>query len=100
MAWVRVAGSSELLEGSGMEVEAGGRRIALFRAGKLYALDAICAHQSQSIACGAVKDGVVECPHHFWHYELGTGKLLDYLNGISLDSFGVSERGDGIYVDV
>lgn len=100
MAWVRVAGSSELEEGRGMEVGAGGRRIALFRAGKLYALDAVCAHQSQSIACGQVKDGVVECPHHFWHYELGTGKLLDYLRGISLESFGVSEREDGIYVDV
>lgn len=100
MAWVRVADSSQLEEGGGVEVEAGGRRIAVFRAGGLHALDAVCAHQSQSIACGQVKDGVVECPHHFWHYELGTGKLLDYLKGISLETFAVSERKDGIYVDV
>lgn len=98
MAWVRVAerGAAD----GGMEVEAGGRRIALFRADKLYALEAGCAHQDQSIACGSVKDGVVECPHHFWHYDLKTGKLLDYLEGVSLCTFGVDERDDGIYVDV
>lgn len=98
MVWVKVAekGAADKCA----EVEAGGRRIALFRAGKLYALQAACAHQDQSIACGEVKDGVVECPHHFWHYELETGKLLDYIKGVSLATFPVDERDDGIYVDV
>lgn len=100
MAWVRVAGSGEVGQGGGAEVEAGGRRIAVFRAGRLYALESGCAHQDQSIACGEVKDGVVECPHHFWHYELETGRLLDYLEGVSLRTFPVEERGGGIYVDV
>ena len=98
MAWVKVAEKGAADEG--LEVEAGGRRIALFRTDKLYALEAGCAHQDQSIACGMVKDGVVECPHHFWHYDIKTGKLLDYLEGVSLCTFGVDERDDGVYVDV
>jgi len=56
-----------------------GKKIAIFHKDGWYALDALCIHQDQSITCGKIEDGVLECPHHFWHYNLKTGELLDYL---------------------
>ena len=99
MAWTKVAERGSVKSGGGVEVEVGGRRIAVFHKDGFYALDAMCAHQNQSIACGSIEGGVVECPHHFWHYDLKTGDLLDYLKDIRLRTYPVEERGDGIYVD-
>ena len=78
----------------------GGRRIAVINRDGLHAIDAVCAHQEQSIAGGRIEGDVIECPHHFWHYNYKSGRLLDYLKGVSLETYGVEERGDGIYVDV
>ncbi len=102
MTWTRVADRGSIKQGTGAEVRAGGRRIAVFNGGggTLHALDAMCAHQDQSIACGSIQDGVAECPHHFWHYDVRTGKLLDYLKDVRLQTYPVQERGDGVYVDV
>ena len=100
MAWTRVAQSGSIKDGSGAEFTVGGKRIAVFNRGGLYALDAMCVHQDQSIACGRVEGDVVECPHHFWHYNIKTGDLLDYLRGIRLQTYPAEERGDGVYVDV
>ncbi len=103
MAWIRVADRGSIKRGAGTEVCAGGKRLAVFNQGDpggLQALDAMCAHQNQSIACGSVEDGVVECPHHFWHYDIKTGKLLDYVKDVRLETYPVQERDDGVYVDV
>ncbi|MFQ5573117.1 MAG: Rieske (2Fe-2S) protein [Nitrosopumilaceae archaeon] len=43
---------------------------------------------------------IVECPLHFWHYNFKTGKLLDYLKDVKLQTYKVEERTDGIYVDI
>lgn len=99
MAWTRVADRGGVPKGGSAEFEVGGRRIAVVNSGGLFALDAMCAHQGQSIAGGKVEGGSIECPHHFWHYDYRTGELLDYLKGVRQGTYGVEERGDGIYVD-
>ena len=38
-----------------------------------HALDAICVHQDNSIAAGKLDGDIVECPSHFWHYNIKTG---------------------------
>ncbi len=100
MAWTRVAGRDDVPKGGSGEFEVAGRKIALVNSGGWHALDAVCAHQKQSIACGKVEGGVIECPHHFWHYDYRTGELLDYLKGVRLGTYRVEEKKDGIYVDV
>lgn len=100
MAWKRIAGKGGVPKGGSAEFEVDGRRIAVINKDGLYAVDAVCAHQEQSIAGGRIDGDVIECPHHFWHYNYKSGKLLDYLRNVSLETYGVEERGDGIYVDV
>ena len=94
MAWKKVAENGSIEYGTGTEVQVDGKRIAVF------CKDAMCAHQNQSIACGTIEDGIVECPHHFWHYNLKTGDLLDYLKDIRLQTYPVQEKSDGIYIDI
>lgn len=99
MAWTRVAGRGAVPKGGSAEFEVGGRRITVVNSGGLFAIDAMCAHQGQPVTGGRVEGDVIECPHHFWHYNYKTGRLLDYLDGVSLGTYGVEERDDGLYVD-
>ena len=100
MEWFRVADRDSIKKDSGAEFDVGGKKIAVFNQDGLHAIESTCAHQEGSIAPGVLKDGVIECPHHFWHYDIKTGKLLDYLKGIKLQTYRVESRGDGIYVEV
>ena len=100
MAWRKVAERGSIPNGGADEVDVGGRRIAVINQDGLYALDALCAHQEQSITCGKVEGDIIECPHHFWHYNYKTGELQDYLRDVLLPTHRVEEREDGIYVDV
>ncbi|MGH9953662.1 MAG: Rieske (2Fe-2S) protein, partial [Nitrososphaeraceae archaeon] len=68
--------------------------------GKYYAIDAICRHQDGSLAPGKLEGEVVECPLHFWHYNIKTGQLLDYLDGVRLTTYEVRVIGDQIYIEV
>ena len=52
------------------------------------------------IAPGKLEGTVVECPLHFWHYDIKTGKLLDYQKGIQLQKYDVKEENGEIYIDV
>ena len=40
-------------------------------------VDNACAHLGMPLEEGAVKDGVLECPHHGFRYLLATGECLD-----------------------
>ncbi|MFZ1876853.1 MAG: Rieske 2Fe-2S domain-containing protein, partial [Nitrososphaeraceae archaeon] len=68
--------------------------------GKYYAIDAICRHQDGSLAPGKLEGEVVECPLHFWHYNIKTGQLLDYLDGVRLTTYEVRVIGDQIYLEI
>jgi nitrite reductase (NADH) small subunit len=43
---------------------------------------------------------VVECPLHSWHYNVRTGELLDYLEGVKLTTYKVDVQGNDIYLDL
>ncbi|MBX3414245.1 MAG: Rieske 2Fe-2S domain-containing protein [Pirellulales bacterium] len=62
---------------SGLEVEVGGRPLALFRAGdKVHAVDALCPHEGAPLAQGEFRDGVVTCPWHGWTFDACSGCSL------------------------
>jgi nitrite reductase (NADH) small subunit len=101
MAWIKIANKDEISEGKGKEINIKGQRIALFLSNdKYYAIEALCRHQDGSLAPGKVGGEVVECPLHFWHYNIKTGELLDYLEGVKLNTFNVELRKNEIYLDI
>ena len=101
MAWTKVAEKGDIQTGKSKEFEIDGKKIAVFNQDGYHALDGICQHQDGSIAPeGKIEGDIVECPLHFWHYNIKTGELTDYLKGVKLKKYEVDVRDDGIYVDV
>jgi nitrite reductase/ring-hydroxylating ferredoxin subunit len=101
MTWVKIANKEEIREGNGKEVTVNGQRIALFLSNnKYYAIEALCRHQDGSLAPGKVHGEVVECPLHFWHYNIRTGELLDYIDGVKLNTFDIEVRKNEIFLDI
>ena len=60
----------------------------------------LCRHQDGSLAPGKIEGEVVECPLHFWHYNIKTGQLLDYLDGVRLTTYEVRVIKDQIYLEI
>ncbi len=100
MTWKKVAKKGSIPSGKGWEYNVDGKKIAIFNKDGYYALDALCVHQDGHIAPGVLDGDVVECPLHSWHYNIKTGKLLDYLEDVKLQTYNVEVRDDGIYVDI
>ena len=97
---VKVAKSSELQEGVGMAVQAGGQTIALFKCdGQISAINGVCPHRGGPLAEGFVQGGRVVCPWHGWAFDVKTGSHA--MNpGIKVPSYPVSVEGDDVYVTV
>jgi len=100
MTWKKITEKNTIVPGKGEEFDIDGKKIAVFNQNGYHALDAICVHQDSSIAPGKLDGYIVECPSHFWHYNIKTGELQDYLNGVKLETYSVEERSDGIYIDL
>ena len=100
MAWTKVAEKGEIQTGKSKEFEVSGKKIAIFNQDGYHALDAVCVHQDSSIATGKLDGDIVECPSHFWHYNIKTGELQDYLKGVKLQTYQIEERNDGVYIDL
>jgi len=100
MAWKKVAEKNSIEIGKGREFDVDGKKIAIFNQNGYHAIDGICVHQDGSIAQGKLEGYIVECPLHFWHYNIKTGKLVDYLRDIQLQTYKVEAKNDGIYVDI
>jgi 3-phenylpropionate/trans-cinnamate dioxygenase ferredoxin component len=76
--FIKVARCDELTEGSGMVVEANGRKIALFNAGgQFYAIANECHHRGAPLGKGTVYGTRVICPRHGWEYDFATGCNVD-----------------------
>ncbi len=100
MAWRKIAQKGDVADGKGKAFNIDGKQIALFNQDGYHAIDDLCVHQDGSIAPGKLDGDIVECPLHFWHYNIKTGELKDYIKGVKLQTYQVQVRDDGIYVDV
>lgn len=66
-----------LADGEGRVVQAGLKKIALFRLGEEYhAIQNFCPHAGGFLGLGQVKDDCVRCPRHAWKFEIRTGACL------------------------
>ena len=100
MAWKKIALKGNVNLGSGRSFSINGKKIAIFNQDGYHAIDNVCVHQDGSIATGKLDGDIVECPLHFWHYNIKTGDLVDYLKDVKLQTYPVEVRDDGIYVDI
>lgn len=98
---VKIGKKSDIAVGKGREFEVNGFKIAVFNVnGEYYATEALCRHQDGPLAEGKLVGEIVECPWHFWHYNVRTGELLDFLKNIKLNTYRVEVKGDDLYVDL
>jgi len=98
--WHRVADSAAVEHEAAAEFVIAGKVVAVFRhQGKLYALDAMCAHQGGPIAKGTVEHGCVTCPWHGWQYELATGEQTIHQQKL-LETYPTEEADGGIWIKI
>ena len=100
VVWKKVVEKNTISANSGKEFDIDGKKIAIFNQDGYHALDAICVHQDSSIAAGKLDSDIVEYPSHFWHYNIKTGELQDYLKGVKLQTYPIEERDDGVFIDL
>ena len=100
MVWKKITEKNIITSNSGKEFDIDGKKIAVFNQGGYHALDAICVHQDNSITTGKLDGDIVECPSHFWYYNIKTGELQDYLKNVKLQTYLIEDRDDGIYIDL
>ena len=100
MTWKKIAEKGSIEEGKGKAFKIEEKQIAVFNQDGYHAIDDLCVHQDGSLAPGKLDGDIVECPLHFWHYNIKTGELTDYLKDVKLETYQVESRDDGIYVDI
>ena len=75
--FIGIAHVNEFEEGKGKRFYVKNNPIAVFKnEGNFIAISNICAHQKGPLYKGRVEYGMVECPWHYWTYELKTGCTL------------------------
>jgi nitrite reductase (NADH) small subunit len=86
---------SAIPPGEGRNVQAQGRRIAIFhtRAGAVFATQAECPHRAGPLADGLVGGTTLICPLHSWKFDLATGEALFGECGIKTYPVRVDETG-------
>jgi nitrite reductase/ring-hydroxylating ferredoxin subunit len=98
--FVKVASLGEIADGHGKVVEAGRRKIALFRAGGVfYAIDNACRHEGGSLGEGEVYGTRVICPLHGWEYDFAAGRSVDDPE-LRIACFAVRLEGDDVLVEI
>ena len=72
--WISVAAVDDLEEDDVVQVEVGGRVLAIYRIKAGYfASDGICTHEHAYLAEGFVFDNIIECPKHQGRFDIRTG---------------------------
>lgn len=80
--YVRVCGTSDLVDGEASKFEVDNRWVLIARAGSLFfASDPSCTHEEADLSLGILADSVVTCPLHHARFDLRTGDVLEGPNG-------------------
>ncbi|OAN52529.1 Rieske (2Fe-2S) protein [Sphingobium sp. TCM1] len=68
---------ADVPNGATKAVETDGRSIMLCHLeGKIHALDNLCSHAQEPLACGRMRLGWIACPAHGARFDLETGEPL------------------------
>lgn len=101
--FVDVAGAAEVpADAPFLQVRVHGRDLLLLRdgSGTVRAVDRACPHLGNPMTHGCVTRGVLECPHHFYAYELADGRntFPGDDHDVALDVHDVRERAGRVLV--
>jgi nitrite reductase/ring-hydroxylating ferredoxin subunit len=97
---VKVARCGDVADGTGIEIEVGGRKLALFNSGgQFYAVANECLHQGAPLGKGTVYGTRVICPLHGWEYDFSTGANVDDPS-LKLRCFRVQVEAGDILVEI
>ena len=98
---VKVANLSELPPGTGRQVQASGRAVAVFNVdGTIHAIDGTCTHRGGPLGEGKLNGTVVTCPWHGGEFDVMTGAVLGPPPTQGVRAYRVLIEGDSIVVDV
>ena len=99
MAFVKVARTAEIADGSIQEFTVGGKEIAVANVqGKFHAIDNTCIHLGGPLGQGTVEGNVVTCPWHGWQFDVTTGKVPEDPS-VGVSCYQLEVRGEEIFVD-
>ena len=99
--WHKVAKTSDLKEGSGLQVEAGSKIIALFLFhGQFYALRDQCTHAGSPLHDGEIRDYRVRCAAHGAEFDIRDGRAVGELAYNNVRAFKTRVAGDDVEVEV
>ncbi len=99
-SWHRVDDGDLPGEGRVTTVAVGGRTVAMSRCGgALGALDNHCPHQGGPLGEGSIEQGLLRCPWHGYDYDPLTGTPPPGFSDAP-PAYPVSERDDGVYVEL
>lgn len=77
-AFIAVAKTVEIAPETAKEVEIGGRSILICHSdGRFFAVENLCSHAEEPLACGRLKRGWISCPAHGARFDLETGEPLN-----------------------
>jgi NAD(P)H-dependent nitrite reductase small subunit len=97
---VTVARRSDIPEGTGKSIEAGGKRIAVFNiSGEFHAIDDACLHRGGPLGEGEVEEAVVTCPWHLWQFDVTTGRCVQDQT-MCTETYPVRLEGDEVQVEI
>ena len=101
MSRVRVAPTSDFPNETGLRVEVGGHRVAMFRVGEdIFAIGDRCSHAEASLAEGYVFDDEVECPRHGAAFGLANGEARTLPATSPVPVYQVDVEDDVVYLTI
>ena len=76
--FIPVAKTDEIAPETAKAVEVNGRSILICHSdGRFFAVENMCSHAQEPLACGRLKRGWISCPAHGARFDLETGEPLN-----------------------
>jgi 3-phenylpropionate/trans-cinnamate dioxygenase ferredoxin subunit len=99
--WHKVAKITDLKEGTGRQVEAGSKVVALFLfQGQYYALRDQCTHAGAPLHDGVVRDFCVRCAAHGAEFDIRNGLGVGELAYNNVRAYKTRVIGDDVEVEI
>ena len=99
--FVKVATADEIAPGTGKQIEANGKQIALFNLdGNFYAIDNTCTHRGGPLAEGFVEGEEVTCPWHGAQFNITTGAVVGPPATQNVAKYNVRVQGNDIEIEL
>jgi 3-phenylpropionate/trans-cinnamate dioxygenase ferredoxin subunit len=101
LTFIPVARTDEIAPETAKEVEVDGRSILICHSdGRFFAVENMCSHAQEPLACGRLKRGWLSCPAHGARFDLETGEPLNPPASEPIATFPVRIVGDVIEVAI